>query len=125
VLVGSSWYDKSDTTLNRSVSCLGRFLSVDICERLSSSLSSGSSNGDLTSALLLTPPIKFEPDIGSFLFDRTLVLRQIEFRTLVSRDIGGTLRGRYGGGGSSPNVSEDASLRWSVKEMWSDVSMPV
>lgn len=108
----------SDTTLNRSVSRLGRLLIVEICERLSSSLSSGSSKGDLTSTLRRTcDPIKLDPDIGSWRFDRTLVFLQIELRTLASRDIGGTLRGRYGGGGSSPKVSAEASLRWSVKEM--------
>ena len=108
----------SDTTLNRSVSRLGRLLIVDICERLSSSLSSGSSKGDLTSTLLLTcVPIKLDPDIGSYRLERTLVFLQMELRTLVSREIGGTLRGRYGGGGSSPKVSAEASLRWSVREM--------
>jgi len=99
----------SDTTLNRSVSCLGKLRIVDICDRRSSSLSSGSSNGDLTSTLLLIP-IRLAPANGSWRLDRTLVLRHIELRTLVSREIGGTLRGRYGGGGSSPKVSADASL---------------
>jgi len=96
---------------------------VETCDNVSSSLLSGSSKGDRTSSLLLIRPA---PDIGS------CRLRTLEFRpgpvvrTLVSREIGGTLRGRYGGGGSSPaRDSADAWLRWSVREMWSEVSMPV
>jgi len=73
---------------------------VDICESASSSLLSGSSKGDRTSSLRLIKPA---PDIGSFRFDSMLPFRAgAAARTLVSRDMGGTLRGRYGGGGSSP-----------------------
>jgi len=80
---------------------------VDVCEFASSSLLSGSSNGDRTSLLLLIRP---SPDIGSFRFDSTLTFRAgAVVRTLVSREMGGTLRGRYGGGGSSP-VTDSADV---------------
>jgi hypothetical protein len=49
----------------------------------------------------------------------------MDVRILVSREMGGTLRGLYGGGGSSPNVSREAMLRASLIDTASDVSMPV
>jgi hypothetical protein len=81
---------------------------VDICEIASSSLLSGSSNGERTSSPRLIRPA---PDIGSFRLDPALTFRvAAAVRTLVSREIGGTLRGRYGGGGSSPTT--DSAEVW-------------
>lgn len=107
--VGSSWNDISDTALISSIfRIVDASLIVETSDMVSSSSSSGSSNGDLTSLLRR---IKLPPDNGSHLLDRVLAFRAGIVRTLVSLDIDGTLRGRYGGGGSSPNVSADASLR--------------
>jgi hypothetical protein len=61
------------------------------------------------------------PDDSVSHLDRMLEFRFgvdiTDVRTLVSRDIGGTLRGLYGGGGSSPNVSCEAILLWSLSEI--------
>lgn len=114
--------------LNRSVSLEKLPRTVEISDRLSSSSSSsGSSNGLRTWLLRLV----ILPELSVCRWpDRILELRlgvadMMDVRTLVSRDMGGTLRGRYGGGGSSPKVSWDAMLRASLNETASEVSMPV
>lgn len=91
--VGVSWYDRSETMLSLSVSLRPRM--VDVSDRSSSSSSSsGSSNGLRTWLLLLV----MLPELNVCRCpDLTLELRSgveiIDVRTLVSRDIGGTLRG--------------------------------
>ena len=93
---GRSLYESSDIMLSRSVS-LGSAVPriVDTSEKLSSSSSSGSSNGDRTSLLLrmMLPPERVSHLDRMLEFRPGAAFEIIDARTLVSREIGGTLRG--------------------------------